>query len=387
MAKRSGDLLCDLAAVLGENFVYKGGFAYSENRPDAPNPLLTITDIGPISLPLSEIDAKRIIACANQAPFGIGTSTVVDKEVRDTWQIDPSLVSFQNTHWDSFLQSTTANICSGLGLPGGYDIQYKLHKLLLYETGSHFLPHQHTQREDGMFATMVIVLPSQYTGGEIVVSRGSTSEVIDVSASCTRISVLSWYTDVNHEVKPIRSGYRLALSYNLMRYSSSGPEVMPTADDASEFSRLHEVLKRWRTEDYERLPKQRMVALVLGHQYSKSDLDMGQAALKGQDAHKVNQIRSVAEMLGFELWLAKLKLYNVWKVENDSDGEENWIPDYMIEWGCTLRYFTDLKGNRVHGKIERFQGLIKGHSAIMSDPDDQEFERRSPYIGNVRNVS
>ncbi|KAM6492110.1 hypothetical protein JOM56_011834 [Amanita muscaria] len=49
-----------------------------------------------------------------------------------------------------------------------------------------------------MFATMIIVLPSQYTGGEIVVSHDSTSEVIDVSASCTSISVLPWYTDVMH---------------------------------------------------------------------------------------------------------------------------------------------------------------------------------------------
>ncbi|KAM6492209.1 hypothetical protein JOM56_011933 [Amanita muscaria] len=107
----------DLTTLLDDNFGYKGSFSYSENRPDAPSLLLTITDIGPISLPLSEIDAKRIIACATQAPFGLGTSTVIDKKVRDTWQIDPSLVSFQNPTWDSFLQSNTASICSGLGLP------------------------------------------------------------------------------------------------------------------------------------------------------------------------------------------------------------------------------------------------------------------------------
>ncbi|KIL64913.1 hypothetical protein M378DRAFT_162782 [Amanita muscaria Koide BX008] len=172
-----GDALVhDLATVLDKNFGYKGCFAHSENRPDAPNPFLNITDIGPISLPLSEIDAKRIIAYATQAPFGLGTSTIIDKEVRDTWQIDPSLVSFQNPTWESFLQSNIASICSGLGLSGatGSGIRYKLHKMLLYETGSHFRPHQDTQKEDGMFATMVVVLPSQYTGGEIVVSHGGS---------------------------------------------------------------------------------------------------------------------------------------------------------------------------------------------------------------------
>ncbi|KAM6492221.1 hypothetical protein JOM56_011945 [Amanita muscaria] len=385
----SGDLRYDLATVLDEKFGYKGSFAYSENRPDAPNPLLTITDIGPISLPLSEIDAKRIIACIThwQAPFGLGTSTAstpIDKEVRDTWQIDSSLVSFQNPAWNSFLQSNTASICSGLGLSGGYDIQYKLHKLLLYETGSLFRRHQDTQKEDGMFATMVIVLPSQYTGGEIVVSHGSTSEVIEFSASCTSISVFSWYTDVMLEVKPIRSGYRLVLSYNLMRGSLSRPEVVPTGGDASELSRLHQILERWRTGGYEQLPEQRMVAYVLGHQYSESDLDMGQDALKGQDAHKVNQISWVAEMLGFELWLAKFKIYIVWEGGwgggDDIDGEESWIPRragpaHMFDGDCTLKYFTDLKGNRVHGKIEHFQGLITNGMS-----DDQECERS--YMGN-----
>lgn len=37
-----------------------------------------------------------------------------------------------------------------------------LYKLLLYEPGSFFLPHRNTGKEDRMFATLVIVLPSIY---------------------------------------------------------------------------------------------------------------------------------------------------------------------------------------------------------------------------------
>ncbi|KIL57621.1 hypothetical protein M378DRAFT_27894 [Amanita muscaria Koide BX008] len=371
------ELVHDLATVLDKSFGYKGSFAYSENRPDAPNPFLTITDIGPISLPLSELDAKRIITCATQAPFGLGMSTVIDKEVRDTWQIDPSLVNFQNPAWDSFLKSNIANISSGLGLPDGYDIRCKLHKLLLYETGSHFRPHQDTQKEDGMFATMVVVLPSQYTGGEIIVSHGSISKVIDVSASCmTGINVLSWYTDVKHEVKPIRSGYRLALSYNLMRYSLSGSEVMATADNASELSRLHEILERWRTGGYEQLPEQRMVALVLGHQYSESDLDMGQAALKGQDTHRVNQIRLVAETLGFEVWLAKYERHIVRELPDDYVEGEPVVPGEVTQDSRALGYLTDLRGNRIVNSFEGFNPkcLIMGEPHHMGDPDVEDVD-------------
>ncbi|KAM6492215.1 hypothetical protein JOM56_011939, partial [Amanita muscaria] len=333
-----------------------GSFAYSKNRPDAPDPLLTIKN-RLISLPLSEIDARYLNVCSDR-PWGDGGGIPTI--------INPSLVSFQNPAWESFLQSNIADISSCLGLPGGYEIRHKLHELVVYETP--WLTTNSIQEEDGMFATMLVVLPSQYTGGEITVSHGPISKVIDDSTSCmTNIRVLSWYTDVKQKLKSITSGYRLVLSYSLIRRSLSGPEVMPTAANTSELARLHEILERWHTGGYRQLPRHCMVGLVLGHHYSESELDIGQAALKGQDAHKVNQISPVAQMLGFELWLAKLQHWRSildTETDYDSDGLEcrpRPSPDQY-----QLDYFTDLKGNRVLGKIEYFdpKGLINVRNTI-----------------------
>lgn len=43
-------------------------------------------------------DAEAIKSRANQAPFGMGERTVVDKSVRDTWELDASQVAKTLNH-------------------------------------------------------------------------------------------------------------------------------------------------------------------------------------------------------------------------------------------------------------------------------------------------
>ena len=77
---------------LSETFT--GSFAYERTYLDAPIPGLNIlaNDIGPIGLPLNEREANVVKSGCKQAPFGKGERTVVDKSVRDTWEMDASMV-------------------------------------------------------------------------------------------------------------------------------------------------------------------------------------------------------------------------------------------------------------------------------------------------------
>jgi hypothetical protein len=48
---------------------------------------------------------------------------------------------------------------------------------------------------------MIIVLPSEFTGGDAHVSHGEETKVFDTSAlSLSKTTVLAWYTDVMHEI-------------------------------------------------------------------------------------------------------------------------------------------------------------------------------------------
>ena len=110
---------------------------------NSPNPCLSISGLGLVGLPLSERDAKAIISCAALAPFGRGERTVVDKDVRDTWEIEPSKLSFLNPEWEIFLtKNVCPEVCQSLGVAiGDSPPKMELYKLLLYEKGSQYVPY------------------------------------------------------------------------------------------------------------------------------------------------------------------------------------------------------------------------------------------------------
>lgn len=70
-----------------------GSFSVCKTYDDAPNPSLRIQDVGIVGVPLSTRDAEAIKAKAEQAPFGVRERTIIDTDVRDTWEIDASTVN------------------------------------------------------------------------------------------------------------------------------------------------------------------------------------------------------------------------------------------------------------------------------------------------------
>lgn len=52
-----------------------------------PDPGLDIEGVGPVGLLLSPEIAPILIKVCSQAPFGKGSSTLVDRQVRDTWEV------------------------------------------------------------------------------------------------------------------------------------------------------------------------------------------------------------------------------------------------------------------------------------------------------------
>ena len=121
-----------------KNLEAPGSYAYSSLLPFAPHACLNIEGLGSIGLPLSEPEVKRVVAYASQAAYGQGSQTIVNKDVRDTWEIDASRVKFDNPNWLTYVQDLAVKtVCSSLRVKK-YDTPPKceLYKLLIYETGS-----------------------------------------------------------------------------------------------------------------------------------------------------------------------------------------------------------------------------------------------------------
>lgn len=105
-----------------------------------PNPAISVSGLGTLGLPLSPTEAVRLRAVCNQAAFGKGERTVVDKEVRDTWELEPEKIQFNNPAWDRwFKKSVLTKVCADLGVPTDPMPRAELYKMLLYETGSQYV--------------------------------------------------------------------------------------------------------------------------------------------------------------------------------------------------------------------------------------------------------
>ncbi|KAJ8075191.1 hypothetical protein PM082_019519 [Marasmius tenuissimus] len=288
----------DLEEALTSDLDFKGTFAFSKTYDNAPNPALCLDGLGTVGLPLSERDAKAVIEKSIEGPLGKSKRTIRDTEVRDTWRVDASKVQFQEPKWQSFMDKLVREVCQALGVSVQTSRpRYELYELLVHGTGFHCLPNVDTEKTNGMFASIIVVLPSRFTGGNTHISHGPLENILDSSGpSSTKTTVLSWYTNVRHEIKPITSGYRLALSYNLLHATNTICPSLSTVGNG--ISTLRHILLSWKQQESE--PDK--IIYMLDYKYSQASL----STLKGQDVHIVAAFDSLSRELGFSLGFAHI---------------------------------------------------------------------------------
>ena len=132
-------------------------------------PAIDVDGVGRIAFPILAAQAERLVAIAEAAPYGRGEETLVDRKVRRTWQVESARVRIGGRHWEKTLGELVDSVALGLGVSGA--IAADFYKLLVYDAGSFFVDHRDTEKVPGMFATMLLVLPSTHGGGELVVKH------------------------------------------------------------------------------------------------------------------------------------------------------------------------------------------------------------------------
>ena len=119
------------------NKIQGNGTFCIHNETNFTHPGLEIKGVGEIGLPLESETAKKIIAVSQKAPFGMGSKTMIDEAIRNTWEIDPHAFKLNNTDWGECIKKILVEVREGLGLEVS-NIKASLYKLLLYEKNSFF---------------------------------------------------------------------------------------------------------------------------------------------------------------------------------------------------------------------------------------------------------
>jgi 2OG-Fe(II) oxygenase superfamily len=365
---------------------------------------LEVEGFGHVKFPVTPAKARKLLGLGQPARFGRGEQTVTDPDVRDTWEIPKHLV---RAEWnDATLKVILATVKEELGLPNAAELTADLHSLLVYETNQHFLAHQDSEKDDSMVGTLVVTLPSSYTGGELMV--GHNEEWKAYRGSKTALSLVAFYADCRHEVLKVTSGYRITLTYNLLLHGdTSRPEGDGgTAAELADLPREHfstPVPRYYRGPAAD--PPNRLVYL-LDHEYTPRGLTWGR--LKGADASRVALLRTAVDKAGCEavLALADIKTtHSAFKDDDDDYGYERWDDDYdedddeysdgasdseydiqeLVDSEVTLTHWTGPDGTR----LEEISLSVDGDEVCAStqtgdlEPYSSEYEG---YMGNWGNT-
>lgn len=258
-----------------------------------------------------------------------------------------------------------------------------------------------------MFGTMVISLPSAHEGGDVVVKHGGQKLTFKTSSVGLGLSsLLAWYSDVQHEVLPVTSGYRWVLTYNL----ALPPEcTRPSAAlVSSDMKSLRHALRKWLLALEKSQSELDCLYYVLDHQYTEAQLSLKN--LKTTDFARVSALHQMSSELELDIFLAVIekeekvdcefddyhagRYYGMSEEEDDEDDDEDddemqkkdsWNSmDDSTETSYSFKRIVDLHGQLSLSDIS-IDANVEEEMLQQSDPfedaEDQE-EEEGGYTGN-----
>jgi hypothetical protein len=261
------------------NFVMQGSL-------EAPMPRIDVRDVGILSFPIPDAQVEALIAQCERAPYGRGRETLLDTTVRKVWQLAPPRFDIGGKSWPGTFDRILASVIDGLGCADA-SVSAELYKLLVYDEGAFFKAHRDTEKTEGMFGTLLIVLPSPHTGGQLIVRHTGREVAVDLSGDeVAELKFAAFYADCEHEVLPITYGNRVCLVYNLLQQpqnknknknkNKSTPQLVAPLYEAE----TAEATKQFASA-FARPDAPTKIAWLLEHQYSPAGLSF--EALKGAD--------------------------------------------------------------------------------------------------------
>ena len=371
--------------------------AFSARRTARPDGLrLEVGGVGPIAMPVSVWQAKQLCLIGRPARFGKGEQTLLDAKVRDTWEIPRSRVKIDKRHWNATFHPVLDRLRADLGLPDRCRLEAQFQSMLVYAPGQFFAPHQDSEKDDAMIATLVVTLPSASTGGVLVVEHRGQSATY--RSSKESLTFVAFYADCRHHVRPVTSGYRVVLTYNLLLEGDTVAAAAGRADPG-----VTAELARCLDEHFGDSDEPTRLVYLLDHEYTQHGLSW--ARLKGDDASRAAMVRAAAHATDCEVALALAEIQETWSAyeadswerqgwsgrhwddeedDDDEDGDGDSSDDYeldeLIESGTSLDWWLDESGEATPTSL-----TVDDEEVCASTPTADLSPRESSYEGYMGN--
>jgi len=351
-------------SAIVSNFQGNGSFCVHDEINFIP-PGLVIDEIGEIGFPLEVNSAQKIISVSQKAPFGLGSKTIVDESVRKTWELDPQFFKLNNPEWKNSIQSILEQTCEALDIDSK-TATASLYKLLIYEEGGFFKTHKDSEKEDGMFGTLTVNLPSNFEGGELNITFDDEEIIVDFSKTSNyKIAFAAFFADCDHEIKPLKKGYKLSLVYNLL-LDKSIPQ-MKLVSNSVNVKQVSDLLKANMNEFSEQAN-----VFLLDHQYTPANFE--ENTLKLKDKLIVQTVLEAAKEVGFYAKPYLFTHYVMGELESDYDYSNR----YNSRWKSDVVTETSGDMGEVYEEYSQLEYWMKEGMPSIGILDESEVQVINP---------
>ena len=225
--------------------------------------------------------------------------------------------------------------------------------------GSFFKAHVDTPRSENMFGSLVVFYPTAHEGGSLLMRKQDEQWSFDSAKVLAKhkdphLGYVALYSDVEHEVSPVTSGYRVTATYNL--YFDQSAHALPAP--LSSVSNIDDFKTELSTLliDPKFLPKGGHFGFGLEYAYpvstSGGNLNNLKGCLKGVDADLMNVFQELGLVTSF------------WSIIRNGDtlyGCKNHIPQIVDDVGFGQEQ-------------EFFEWLVNDENAFILDSDSMEID-------------
>ncbi|KAL1866874.1 hypothetical protein Daus18300_006577 [Diaporthe australafricana] len=182
---------------------------------------------------------ERLINDLEPASFGHHGKNVFDETYRKALKMDTTKFASTFSPYECGIIDSIAQVL----LPSTPEsdvrrgVRAELYKLNVYSSPSgKFKPHIDTPRGSTQFGSLVVCLPLEHEGGQLQVRHKGEEVTYDWGNNRNQISWAALYSDCEHEVLEVKSGYRLTLTYNLYAVRGGGmlTGIQPPVLDATQ---------------------------------------------------------------------------------------------------------------------------------------------------------
>ncbi|KAF8836391.1 hypothetical protein BDN67DRAFT_334889 [Paxillus ammoniavirescens] len=237
----------------------------------------------------TQAELEALTKACQPAMFGRNEEDVYDESYRKAWKMDESdfMTNF-NPQKAGLVDAIRSELL------GRADekrpINLELYKLNVYGKGSFFKPHKDTPRSERMFGSLVVIFPAPHEGGNFILRHGGeewkleSAQTISTAAQSPPIGYIAFFSDVEHEVMEVTSGYRVTLTYNLYFAET---EPLPLISTPSPQEDSFRIAIADLVANPAVLPGGGYLGFGLQHQYPVSrqmSVESLRTCLKGQDA-------------------------------------------------------------------------------------------------------